>query len=227
MAQVKNGSLTADAYYQVRAEILACRIPPGQKLVISDLCEQFGCSLGAMREALSRLTSEDLVEVEPHKGFRVSPITEDELQDITKARATIECLCLESAIKHGDLKWEANIVSTLFELSKLKVRHPDDPERISEEWVETHQRFHEALVAACDSPWMLRLRAILYTQSERYRRMSIPLDPSVRDLNAEHSEIAEAAVARDPKRAIAALRKHLRKTTQILIKADVVKTHAI
>lgn len=225
MARPESGSLTAEAYSQLRAEILACRLAPGQKLIIADLCEQLGFSLGAVREALSRLSSEGLVVSEPRKGFRVAPITEAELQDITRVRATIESLCLENAIKNGDLKWEANIVSTEFELSKLQVQDPDDPARVSEAWAETHKRFHEALVAACDSPWLLRLRELLFVQSERYRRVSVPLDRAKRDLVGEHKALAQAAVARDATRATEAIRQHLAKTTRILIQSDVVKAH--
>lgn len=225
MARPESGSLTAEAYTRLRGEILACRLPPGQKLVIADLCQEFGFSLGAIREALSRLTSEGLVVAEPRKGFKVAPITEEELSDITAVRATIESLCLESAIRHGDLKWESSIVATLFELSKLSLQDPTDPARVSEAWAETHKRFHETLVAACDSPWLLRLREILFVQSERYRRVSVPLDRAGRDLNAEHREIADAALARDIPAATAALRAHLEKTTRILIASDVVKHH--
>ena len=63
-------------------------------------------------------------------------------------------------------------------------------------------------------------------QSERYRRVSVPLDRVGRDLTAEHKEIAMATIARDAAKATAALRAHLQKTTRILIKADVVKGHA-
>lgn len=225
MARPESGSLTAEAYTQLRAEILACRLAPGQKLIIADLCDQLGFSLGAVREALSRLSSEGLVVSEPRKGFRVAPITEAELQDITRVRATIESLCLESAIKNGDLKWEANIVATEFELSKLNLQDANDPVRVSEAWAETHKRFHEALVAACDSPWLLRLRELLFVQSERYRRVSVPLDRAKRDLAGEHKELAQAAVARDVGRATEAIRTHLAKTTRILIQSDVVKAH--
>ncbi len=225
MARPESGSLTAEAYSQLRAEILACRLSPGHKLIIADLCDQLGFSLGAVREALARLTSEGLVVSEPRKGFRVAPITESELQDITRVRATIESLCLESAIQNGDLKWEANIVSTEFELSKLSLQDPEDPARVSDVWADTHKRFHEALVAACDSPWLLRLRELLFVQSERYRRVSVPLDRAKRDLVGEHRELAEAAVARDVPRATDAIRRHLEKTTRILIKSDVVKAH--
>lgn len=220
MIPTKNGSLTADAFAKIRAEILACRLRPGSKLVISDLCETLGFSLGAVREALSRLTSEGLVISEPRKGFRVAPVTKEELQDITQVRVTIESLCLESAIRNGDLKWETGIVSTLFELSRLNLKDANDPARVSEEWAEAHQRFHEALVAGCDSPWLLRLRSILFTQSERYRRFSVPLDSHGRDLDAEHKVIADAAIARDFGTACAALQQHLESTTRILLDAD-------
>ncbi|MBL0371901.1 FCD domain-containing protein [Rhizobium sp. KVB221] len=225
MASPKAGSLTAEAHARLRGDILACRLIPGHKLVIQDLCDSLGFSLGAVREALSRLTSEGLVEAEPRKGFRVAPITEEELQDITNVRATIESLCLENAIRNGDLKWETGIVSTLFELSRLKLQDADDSARVSEVWAETHRRFHEALVAACDSPWLLRLRETLFTQSERYRRVSVPLDRMGRDLHGEHKAIADAAIARDVVRATAEMRAHLAKTTRILIKAGVVNQH--
>ncbi|TWC76366.1 GntR family transcriptional regulator [Rhizobium sp. SJZ105] len=227
MASPKAGSLTAEAHARLRGDILACRLIPGQKLIIQDLCDSRGFSLGAVREALSRLTSEGLVEAEPRKGFRVAPITEEELKDITNVRATIESLCLENAIRNGDLKWETGIVSTLFELSRLNLQDADDGARVSEVWAETHQRFHEALVSACDSPWLLRLRATLFTQSERYRRVSVPLDRDDRDLHGEHKAIADAAIARDTVRAVAEMRAHLEKTTRILIMADVVNQHRV
>jgi DNA-binding GntR family transcriptional regulator len=225
MARPESGSLTAEAFTRIRAEILACRLTPGQKLVIADLCDEFQFSLGAVREALARLSSEGLVVSEPRKGFRVAPITEAELRDITRVRATIESLCLENAIHNGDLKWETNIVATQFELSKLSLQDSADPARVSEAWAESHQRFHEALVAACDSPWLLRLRELLFIQSERYRRVSVPLNRAKRDLVSEHRDIADAAVSRDVEKATAAIRTHLEKTTRILIESDVVKAH--
>ena len=40
MVRPESGSLTAEAHARLRAEILACRLPPGQKLVIAELCDQ-------------------------------------------------------------------------------------------------------------------------------------------------------------------------------------------
>jgi DNA-binding GntR family transcriptional regulator len=69
MTSGKSTSLTMQAYNQIRGDILACRLPPGRKLNISEICARLGVSLGAVREALSRLTSEGLVEAEPNKVF--------------------------------------------------------------------------------------------------------------------------------------------------------------
>lgn len=220
MAASKTDNLTAQAYKHLRAEILSCRFAPGRKLVISELVAQSHFSLGAVREALSRLTSEGLVVAEPNKGYQVAPITQADLEDLTRTRIFIELECLADAIAHGDLKWESGIVATLFELSRTDLADPDDPAKVSEAWATRHARFHEALVAGCRSAWLLRIREMLYAQSERYRRFSLPLDRHRRDVNAEHQAIADAALARDGAAAAAALRKHLELTTRILMAAE-------
>ncbi len=211
-----SGSLTAEAYGRIRTEILCCRLKPGQKLIIQELCDAMQFSLGAVREALSRLSAEGLVVAEPRKGFRVASVSESELRDITMVRTKIETSCLESAIRNGDLQWEANIMALLFALSKLQVSDPADPNRLNGIWAETHQKFHLALVAACDSPWLLRLRETLYLHSERYRWMSLPRDRRQRNLHAEHEAIAKAAVARDTGKSCSLLGQHIAKTAQIV-----------
>ena len=223
MNQEKKGSRTSEAYERIRANILACRLQPNEKLVISDLCERLGVSSGAVREALSRLTSEGLVTMEPHKGFRVTPITQSELEDITLVRTKIESLCLESAIQNASVRWEANIISALHELARIPLVAQDGSGRINQQWADTHRRFHQALVATCDSPWLLRLREILYAQSERYRQYSVPADNKVRDLDKEHREIADAAISRRIDLATALLREHLKKTTTILLESNLVE----
>ena len=210
-------SFTQAAYEGIRADVLSCRLRPGEKIVISDLCQGLGFSLGAIREALSRLTSEGLVIAEPRRGFRVSPISEDDLRDLTETRLGIEAQCLLRSIAAGNIAWESRLVAAHHELSRVPEREPGDPNRVSEGFAAAHGRFHSALVNACDSPWLLRLREILYDQSERYRRLSVPLAQTDRDLGREHREIMEAALARDGRRAGALLEDHLNRTTHILL----------
>ena len=170
-----SSSLTEEVYQRLRNDLLACRIAPGERLRIADLCEQLGVSLGAVREALSRLTSEGLVLNEPQKGFRAAPISANELRDLTEVRVDIEGLCLQRAIAHGDVRWEGEILGALHQLARTPQYAPDDNRRMNDAWSTMHSQFHEALISACDSPVLMQIRRQLYDQSERYRRLTAPL----------------------------------------------------
>lgn len=212
-----SSSLTQDAYERLRADLLACRLKPGARLKISELCQALSVSLSAVREALARLTSEGLVVAEPQRGFRAAPISAAELRDLTGVRAQIEGLCLDRAIAVGDVGWESHLVAAFHWLSRTPECEPADPQRMNEAWSAAHAVYHEALVGACDSPWLLRLRRTLYAQSERYRRLSVPLAEIARDLNREHQDIMAAALARDAGRAKSLMTQHLELTTRVLL----------
>jgi DNA-binding GntR family transcriptional regulator len=221
MTRDSSSSLTQGAYEALRADLLACRILPGSRLKIQELCTQFSVSLGAIREALSRLTSEGLVVAEPQRGFRAAPISAADLQDLTMVRVEVETLCLTRAIEIGDVNWESRLVAAFHRLSRTPERAPADPIRSNDEWAEAHAAFHLALVDGCDSPWLLRLHSQLYDQSERYRRLSIPLARQERNVGQEHQRILDATLKRDTKKAVALMTAHLTATTNILLSAKV------
>lgn len=214
-----SANLTQGAYEALRADLLACRIPPGKKLKIQELCERFSVSLGAVREALSRLTAEGLVMAEPQRGFRAAPISAADLTDLTMVRIEIDSLCLRKAISLGDVNWEARLVAAAHRLARTPEYAPEDPARSNEEWVEAHAAFHLALIDGCASPWLIHLHSLLYAQSERYRRLSVPLAASRRNVDREHRAIVNAAITRDAETATRLLAAHLEKTTQILLDA--------
>jgi len=214
-------NLTQGAYEGLRADLLACRITPGSRLKIQDLCTRFSVSLGAVREALSRLTSEGLVISEPQRGFRAAPISVADLKDLTMVRIEVEALCLRRAIAFGTVDWEARLVAAFHRLSRTPERVASDPMRSADEWAEAHAAFHAALVEGADSPWLLRLHAQLYAQSERYRRLSVPLSSRERDVDQEHQAILDATLRRDALAAVALLSRHLGATTAILLDADI------
>ena len=213
-------NLTQGAYERLRADLLSCRILPGTRLKIQDLCQRLSVSLGAIREALSRLTSEGLVVAEPQRGFRAAPISAEDLQDLTKVRIEIDSLCLRRAIEFGDVDWEAGLVAAFHRLSRTPERASADPTRSSDEWAEAHGAFHAALVEGCCSPWLMRLHGQLYDQSERYRRLSVSLAPRRRNIGGEHQKILGAVLARDGDKAVRLLAAHLGATTAILLAAD-------
>lgn len=218
--QTSRRTRAGDVYEALRSDILTCRVPPGSKIRINDVCSQLGVNLGAVREALSKLSSEGLVTAEAQKGYRAAPISRQELIDLTSARIDIENLCLSEAIANGDVAWESQIVAALHQLSRLPERDPAEQARLSEDWVLAHAAFHQALVGACRNAVKLRIRASLYDQSERYRRLSVPArGTDGRDTLAEHKSIADAALARNVPKAAVLMAEHLNKTTEILQRA--------
>src|SRR5690606_24074267 len=173
----------------IRAEILDGRLLPGAKLNIKSLEGRLDVSLGAIREALSRLNAEGMVTAESHRGYRVSTISAEELRDLTKTRIEIESLCLEQAIQNGDVEWETRIVGASHRMERLQQDPSDTEARITAISILVHGEFHEALISVCPSAWLLRLRNSLYEQYERYRSLSVPLDTDNRDVRQEHRQL--------------------------------------
>jgi DNA-binding GntR family transcriptional regulator len=212
-------SLTQTAYERIRADLLACRMRPGARVSIVDVAGELDVSPGAVREALSRLTAEGLVALDPQRGFRVAEVSASDLRDLTSVRVQIEQLCLRSSIAHGGVSWESHLVAMHHVLTRTPEREPDDEGRLGDAWSKSHAAFHEALVAACDSRYLLEIRHTLYARSERYRRLSIPLARRERDTAVEHRAMLDAALARDADRAASLLAEHLETTAAILIDA--------
>jgi len=202
----------------LRREILACRLLPGSKLRINDIAETSEVSLGAVREALSRLGADGLVIAESQKGYRVAPLSVEDLRDLTEARVEIEQIALARSIAHGDLDWETNLVAAWHRLSRISGRVEDDLRLLSDQWAIAHAAFHEALVNACGSAKLLQIRSQLYQQTERYRRYSGVVGRD-RDVFAEHKRIFDATIARESAVATDAIAYHLRLTAEIITRS--------
>lgn len=205
---------------RIRTEILQGVLLPGEKLNIKALEQRFEVSLGAIREALSRLSAEGLAVAEAHRGYHVTPVSRDELLDLTHTRVEIEGLCLRKAIAQGDVEWESRIVAAAHRMERLQEQASDQEARRSSAWNQAHAEFHIALVDACQSPWLLRMRETLYAQSERYRLMSVPLDTDHhRDVRGEHRRLMDAVLRRDADEAVRAVREHFFATVDIILRS--------
>src|SRR5262249_30348231 len=147
------------------AGILAGRLHPCERLKINDLSTKLRVSPGAVREALSRLAAEGLVVLESRKGFSVAPICFDHLHDLTRLRIEVETTCLRSAIPNGGPDRERLVQSAPQRLPTASGHAEEAGTYDSDGWADVHRDYHAALVDACDKPWLLRIRAILYAQS--------------------------------------------------------------
>jgi GntR family carbon starvation induced transcriptional regulator len=210
MAKQNGKTLSESAYDALRDDIIRGRLEPEAKLRIEELREHYDTGASPLREALNRLAGEGFVTMEGQRGFRVSPVSTKDLSDITQLRIMLECEAIRKSIRHGDDEWEANIVAASHRLAKV-----ESGDQVFPEWELRNQEFHEALIAACDSAWLLKFRRTLYEQHKRYRLISILEHDETRDVRAEHEAIMEAVLARDEKRACAATESHIMRTVEI------------
>lgn len=207
-------SMTVSTYHLIRADIIAGRLEPGRKLRIQELVERLEVSPSVIREALSRLSAEALVTAEPQRGFRVAAIDVEDVRDLTDVRIDIEAKCLRQAIMNGDLRWESEIAAAYHSL----IRTPYQTEAVSDDWSAAHAKFHFALVAACNSRWLLRIREQLFAQADRYRHINIRTSAD-RDVVKEHSLIADAVLGRNVELAVERMTEHLRATEIMTLKS--------
>lgn len=207
------------AYNALREDLLSCRLAPGDPVRISDAVSRLGVNLSAVREALSRLDAEGLVISSNQRGLRVAPISIDDLQDLTSVRIDIEINCLKRSLRIGDLGWETNVVAAFHRLSKTATRDQNEHVATAGPYTLAHDDFHGALVAGCDSVWLLRIRDALYNQWERYRRLAVQLGRLEPDVDSEHKELFDAALARDDARITKLIANHFNRTSSILLKA--------
>ena len=204
------------AYRVLRGEILQGDLKPGERLHAADLNARFQLGLTPIREALTRLSAENLVEGEVNRGARVSGASLAEFADLMATRRAIERLCLNASIAHGDAAWEAEIIAAMHLLSRAPLPASIVDRAAAGHWEAQHRRFHLALVAACGSEWQLRFWNLLADHSERYRKLRLlrrhEAEADVRDVNAEHRAIMLAALERDAGKAAALMDAHLAAT---------------
>ncbi|MBS99925.1 MAG: GntR family transcriptional regulator [Oceanospirillaceae bacterium] len=165
----EKSNLADIAYVQLKRDITEGVFRPGDKLLMSALRERYDIGAGPMREALSRLVAERLVTAASQRGFRVAPMSIDELRDIYFARAQLEALITELAVQKGGDSWEAGIIAAAHTLSRVTEIHA--PEEMLTLWDSRHKAFHLAIASGCGSPKLLELRETMLDQAERYRQL--------------------------------------------------------
>lgn len=155
---------------QIRSDILALALEPGQALRLPSLSEAYGVGLTPVRECLTRLKAERLVQVEHNKGFRVAPLTAEDLLDLEHSRNAIEGSLFARSVAQGDDVWESGVIGTYHQLSRTAVPSVLHPPEALTLWTDRHARFHTALIAGAPSAWLHSFRDQVNDQLSRYQR---------------------------------------------------------
>ena len=202
----QDGSATQRAYEELRRLILIGHYKPGEKLKIDTLRKLLNIGASPIREALSLLTSDQLVERLDQRGFRAAETGQENFEEILKLRCTLEEMALRESIANATDRWEENIVLCHHRM----MRSPRDE---IEKFEERHKSFHMALLMGCASPILLRYCSQLYDLNVRYRYLALQSKNYLkRDISKEHQDIMDAAIAKNADLASERLLNHYRQT---------------
>ncbi len=194
----------------LRRDIAFGELPPDKKLKIEELRMRYGGSGHSVREALTLLSAEGLVEASSQRGFRVASATQEDLEDIVRLRAQIECMALEWSLEHGDITWEGRVIAAHHSLAHAQEQVKSAPQDRALEWDAAARIFHVRLIEACGSPRLIAIQQKLYDQSRRFRLAA--LREGVLDfaaLKVIQQSLTDAVPKRDVQLALQCLRKEI------------------
>lgn len=207
----------AGLYLALRQDILCGRLAPGARLGVRELAGRYGAGQIPLREALNRLHAERLVLHEQRRGFFVGAASVEDVIDLTATRLWLYEGALRKSIEIGDEAWEEGIVLAFFRLQKACADVSPAHGSPGGSPIDPHRAFHTALIAGCRSRRTLELSERLFDEAERYRHLSRLATPRP-GVQEEHRRIMDAALAGRADEAVHALREHLNRTCEAVVK---------
>ena len=210
------GTLASSVYDMMRQDILKGDLPPGEKLRVEYMRDRYGVGASPIREALNRLSVDGVVMRVDQKGFRVATVSVAELDELIKTRCWLEETAIRESIAAGDDAWEERLVLAFHRLSKAPRSAEQITYAINPDWEVLHRAFHLALIGACGSRWLISYCEQLNDLADRYRQLAARVTYPRRNELDEHKAIMDAAVNRDPDRAVEVLMDHYRRTAEII-----------
>ena len=193
----------SDVQTELRAAILRGEYGPRQRLIEAELAERFATTRFLLRNALNRLATEGLVELQPHRGARVREISVDEAIEITETRRAVESLVAARAAQRVTDD-ETTELRALGEAMTAAVGQADML-RYSELNAQLHSRVRTIARHATANRIIEQLNGQIVRH--QFRLSLVPGRPSVS--LPEHLAIIEAVCARDPEAAERAMQAHL------------------
>ena len=190
----------------LREDILRGTLPAGSRLGEVELAERLGVSRTPVREALSRLAAEGLVELAPNRGARVASWSVDELEGVFALRSLLEPQLTALAVPHAT-------AADLDALDELAAQMIDLGDRDLDGLVPLNRAFHDRLVALAGA-----LAAAVHSPLVA-RNFHAYDDVSLRRSMAHHVEIVAALRAGDPEWARAVMTAHIHNARAVMVRA--------
>lgn len=183
----------------IRGKILSGELPPGEPIRQEALADELGVSRLPIREAISRLASEEMLNVVPHKGAYVCELSVDEIHETFDVRQRLEPWIFSESIKRiteSDLMIAEEIVESMDLAS-------------DQAWGRLNWDFHESLYLPAKREMTLSILRRLHEKANRYFRFQVVNVPIRKQSHEEHMELIRACRNRDIVRGKELLIEHL------------------
>lgn len=186
MASENQGSLVDQAYLRLRQEILSCILPPGQVVSERELAQRYEMSKTPIREALTRVCHEGLVQRLSGRGYIIAPITIQYIRDLFDLRLVLEVAAAERAARHAPPAQ----LAALKEMSTISYSLDDPQSHVS--FLQTNRAFHLTLAEAAENRRLVEILEGLLIEMERLFHLGLRLRDSSQEMRREHQELVAA-----------------------------------
>jgi DNA-binding GntR family transcriptional regulator len=203
-------SATSRVVAAVRDGVRDGRFVPGQRLIEADLVRDLGVGRNALREALSRLASDGIVTIEPHRGASIRRLNRDDVAQLYELREVLEGLAARLAAEHIDEPGHRDRLTAALETMRTVASTAHMPE-----YIDANMDFHRTIVELSGRPHLERLVSHLQLQTFRiqFRSATARDRTGMRQYSMdEHEKLVAAILAADPEAAENTMRTHLRHT---------------
>ncbi|MEO0424654.1 MAG: GntR family transcriptional regulator [Pseudomonadota bacterium] len=173
---------------EVRGRIVDGQLPPGDRLNEVHLAEELHISRTPLREALTRLAGQGLIDVIPRRGFFVRPLTSREAREIYPIRPLLDPAALRAAgIPPRPVLRQLRALD-----AQLRQALPDVAAV-----VDADEAWHRALLAHCSNQHLLNLIEHHMTLTRRYELAWFRCHDAVPTASDEHEQVVRALEAGD------------------------------
>lgn len=207
----KRETLVESAYQWIREAILDGNMEPGAKLIERELTQQTGVSRSALREALASLDEKGLVQREPYRGYRVTNLTKEQVQDLYELREVVESKAAELfALRATDSDLED--LSAAFRYLEDKIFHRD-----MAVVRKAKVNYYRVIYVGCKNIELERALSNLIERIFYLRGRSLLTQSRRKKSLAEFKALTDALIRRDRKGARDITRQHLKAAKEAIL----------
>ena len=201
-------TLSELAYQSIKDQILSCKIRPGEKINIDKYAVTLGISATPIREALSKLQQEGLVQYVPRTGWKISKISQHEFQDLREVKALMEITISLRALPYIKSKDIPKLVLLNNQMRDI-VTEAKDGKPDLEKLLIANDRFHMYIFNFCPNDIMKGILQQSWNNLKYARLVWISSNEFLMHFYEEHNEIIRAIKNQDADALRKAVENHL------------------